>query len=85
MSRYWYAFNSVGDPFSPTSYRKITSTPGCINGPLICAVYAQGSTYPIGFSNNILQYISNGLANNIAEPALPVGSKFFVYLKGTAI
>jgi len=82
MARSWYAYDTIGNPFSPTSYRKQTSVPGCLNGPIICTIYATaGNIYP-RLSNNLLEYIANGLANNVAEPALPVGSKFYVYLKG---
>lgn len=85
MARYWYAYNAVGDPYSAASYRRQTTIPGCLNGPLICAIYSPGgSVFPPPLSDNIKQYITNGLANNIAEPAIPAGSKFFVYLKGTS-
>lgn len=85
MARAWYTYDTVGNPLSPTSYRLITSKPGCVNGPIICSIYAtKGNAFPI-LSANILQYIANGLANNIAEPAIPVGSKFYVYLKGLTV
>jgi hypothetical protein len=86
MSRYWYAYNTTGDPFSIRSYRRITSTPGCLNGPVICSLYAPGGLInPTPFSSNMIQYIANGLANNIAEPAVPANSKFYVYLKSLTL
>lgn len=82
-ARYWYSFDNTGNPYSPGSYTRQTSRPGCINGPVICTVYVPGGNQnPLPFSPNMRQYIANGLANNVAEPATPPGVKFFVYLKG---
>lgn len=83
MARNWYSYNTVGDPFLPSSYRKQVSTPGCLNGSVICAIYVPaGDVYPADpFSPNMAQYIADGLSNNVAEPAFPPGNKFYVYLK----
>jgi hypothetical protein len=85
MSRFWFAYDTVGNPFAISSYRRQISTPGCLNGPVICAIYSPGGLdYPAPLSHNLKRYIAAGLANNIAEPATPPGSKFYVYLKGLA-
>ena len=83
MARIWYSYDTIGNPYAISSYRQTTTTPGCLNGPVICAIYAtNGGDHPLSISNNLREYIANGLSNNVAEPALPAGSKFFVYLKG---
>ena len=85
MARSWFAYDTVNDPFHPASYRRQNSTPGCINGPVICSIYALGTAErPTLISINLRRYIADGLANNIAEPATPAGSKFFVYMKALA-
>ncbi|MBB6501665.1 hypothetical protein [Pedobacter cryoconitis] len=82
MANFWYAYNGVGDPTLSSSYSKITGAPGCLNGPTVCAIYVQGGTFPVSpLPANILQYIADGQAKSVAQPQLPVGSKFFVYLK----
>lgn len=86
MARYWYAYDQIGNPYISSSYRRQTTTPGCLNGPVICAIYAEaGRVNPGPLSANILQYIANGLANNVAEPSTPAGNKFYIYLKGLSI
>jgi hypothetical protein len=83
MSRFWFSYDTVHSPFLPSSYKRQISTPGCINGPVICAIYARGfGEQPEFISDNLRQYIADGLSNYVAEPATPPGSKFYVYLKG---
>lgn len=85
MARFWYAYDTVGNPYAVSSYRLQLSIPGCINGPVVCAIYVPGGAeFPAPLSTNIKRYIANGLANNVAEPATPPGAKFYVYLKGLA-
>lgn len=82
MARFWYSYDTVGSPYALSSYRRQTSTPGCLNGPVVCAIYATaGGEHPLLLSTNLRQYIADGLANNVAEPATPAGNKFYVYLK----
>jgi len=83
MARFWFSYDTVNNPFHPASYRKQVTIPGCLNGPVICAIYATGTgERPAIISLNLRRYIAAGLANNIAQPAIPAGAKFFVYLKG---
>jgi hypothetical protein len=83
MARKWYAYDGVGNPFLLGSYRLQTTIPGCINGPVICSIYAQGQAeFPENISLNLRRYIANGLANGVAEPATPPRQKFYVYMKG---
>jgi len=86
MARIWYSYDTVGNPYAISSYRRTTATPGCLNGPVICAIYAtNGGEHPLVISDNLKTYIANGLSNNIAEPAIPPEAKFYVYLKGLNI
>ena len=86
MSRFWYSYDAVGDPFALSSYRRQTRMPGCLNGPIICSILAPGGDiYPSHLSNNMQQYIADGLASTIAEPSLPPGSKIYVYFKGLSL
>jgi hypothetical protein len=86
MARLWYSFDGFGSPYTLSSYRRTTAAPGCVNGPLVCAIYAEfGGEHPRRLSPNLIEYIANGLSNNVAEPALPPQSKFFVYMKGSNI
>jgi len=85
MARFWFSYDTVNNPLHPASYNRQAITPGCINGPVICTIYAPGfGEHPVGLSTNMRRYIADGLANNIAQPSTPIGSKFFVYLKGLA-
>jgi hypothetical protein len=83
MGRYWYAYDTIGNPFALKSYRRQASIPGCLNGPVICSisVRSDGGEYPPEISVNVRQYIADALANNVAEPVTPPGSKFYVYSK----
>ena len=83
MARCWYAFGGTGDPTLASNYRLTHGTPSCLDGTEICVIYAPGcGTVPTSpLSNNIIQYISDGLCEQLAEPQLPVFSKLFVYLK----
>lgn len=82
MSRFWFSYDNIHNPFLPSSYRRQTLAPGCINGPIMCAIYAQGfGDHPEFLSDNLREYIAAGLSNTVAEPAFPPGSKFYVYLK----
>ena len=85
MARFWYSYDTVNDPYLTTSYRKQSSRPGCLNGQAICSIYAPaGALFPSILSTNIRQYITDGLANNVAAPATPPGAKFYVYLKNSS-
>ena len=88
MANSWYAYvgGSAGDPTLARNYTRIAGSPGCVNGPFVCAIYApSGGINPTPpLSANILTYIANGLSNLVAEPQLPVGSKLFVYMKAGA-
>jgi len=85
MAKAWYAFiaGTTGDPLIPGNYRKMTNKPGCLNGPFICSIYVEGSdeTPIITRNSQISRYIVDGLANGVAEPQFPIGSKKYVYLK----
>jgi hypothetical protein len=87
MAKAWYAYNCnnncAADPFSALSYRLIVTEPGCLDGPDICAILANGGgTVPISpLSYNIKRYIAQGLTTHLAQPQTPTFSKLYVYLK----
>jgi len=88
MANTWYAYigGTAGDPTLARNYSRISGKPGCDTGAFICAIYApDGGINPTSpLSGNILTYIANGLSNLVPEPQLPLGTKFFVYLKATS-
>ena len=81
MSRAWYAYDGVGDPYVFSSYSLTTVNIGCVNGNDPCAIYVyNGDIDPVQpFSVNIQHYISNLLITGIAQPQ--IGSKRYVYGK----
>ena len=81
MSRAWFSYLGSGNTSNPLSYIISKDKPTCINGRLVCAIYAQkGSTLtPGNFSNNLLTYIATGRATGLPQPATPIGSKRYVY------
>lgn len=85
MAKAWYAYiaGTTGDPLIAGNYRKMTTTPGCVNGPFICAIYVEdGDDTPLSPLNfKIARYIVDGLANGVAEPQFPLAGKKYVYLK----
>lgn len=85
MAKYWYAYNGTGDPFIASNYQILNppSTPHCVTGTTICAIYATGSgdnlTPNAPFSSNIQQYIALALTDqNLPQPS---GDQFYVYLR----
>jgi len=88
MARCWYAFTggTASDPTLAGNYWKSIGKPGCVNGAFVCAIYAEGcGLTPISpLSVNLQTYIANALSDLVAEPQLPIGSQFFVYLKSTS-
>jgi len=84
MANSWYSYlGQCKDPLVPTSYRRITVKPLCVNGAWPCSVYLLGQTATtptLPFTTNILTYITNGLAALGAQPSAP--NKAFFYLKG---
>jgi len=87
MARYWYAYIIPGtDPRLSSSYQllKINSgTPRCVSGTQLCAINApEGGPFPFSpLSQNLQDYIAAALANGIAQPEFPEGSRLYVYLK----
>jgi hypothetical protein len=90
MARAWYAYtNTSADPLLAASYRRVTLSPLCINGSIICAIsaYYVGDSPQVGSSpiapltRNIQAYIANGLVSFLAQPILPEDSKKYLYLK----
>jgi hypothetical protein len=83
MARSWYAYNGVGDATLAQNYSIAATTPGCISGSTICAIYApaDGPTPTAPLSANMRRYIASGLTTGISQPQLPGTPKPFVYLK----
>ena len=81
--KFWYAYIGTGDPTLARNYFKITGKPGSLNGPEVCNIYAPaGGFLPTSpLSDNIITYIVNGISMEVAQPQLPAGTKFFVYMK----
>ena len=86
MANTWYAYigGLTGDPTLARNYSKITGKPGCLNGQTICSIYVpDGGITPVSpLPAAVITYINNGLSTSVAQPQLPAGTKFFVYLKG---
>lgn len=82
MARNWYAYNGIGDPLLVSSYNLALSKPTCINGNILCAIYAFGfGPTPTYISVNMRFYIQNAQLTLITQPDLPPNSKKYVYLK----
>ena len=82
MARFWYSYAS-GDPRVASSYSLSLSKPTCINGPVMCAIYAgSGGENPDGpLSANLQRYISAALVTKIAQPQDTNVFKKYVYVK----
>jgi len=83
MANTWYTYNGTGDTTLASSYTRLTGKPGCLSGTTLCNIYVpDGGFLPKSpLPSNVLNYISNGLSTQVAQPQLPAGSKFFVYLR----
>lgn len=74
MANSWYSYMGQGkDPLVPSSYRRINPqfVPTCTGGCTVCAIFLLGETAttpPNAFTPNILNYITNGLASQTAQP-----------------
>lgn len=81
MSRFWYAYDNVGDPNSVTSYSLSTDKPACTTGNKLCTINAASedpnTIDPL--SANIQIYISNLLITGVPQPQN--GQKKYVYGK----
>ncbi|SDL83652.1 hypothetical protein SAMN05421820_102270 [Pedobacter steynii] len=79
----WYGYDQVGDPSLPSSYRKLSVTPTCITGCMICAIcIPETTTIPSNpFDSNMLQYIADALATCSPQPPPP--EKIFVYMRSS--
>ena len=82
MSRkYWYAYTGPeGGEGSISNYVLATSPASCVEGNLICAIYASnaGDTHPLRISANIRSYIGAGKLSGVNQP---IFGPFFVYTK----
>jgi hypothetical protein len=85
MARAWYSFNGGTNTTLVSNYSLMTVIPTCINGAVICAIYApEGGANPTGpLSANLQRYISNAVGTGLAQPQAPVNAKKYVYLKTT--
>lgn len=84
MANFWYSYKGTGDPTLSTNYALLKNVkPGCLNGVQICNIYVPGGgASPLApLPSNIQNYIAAALSSQIAEPQIPAGTKFFVYLK----
>lgn len=74
MASSWYTYmGQGGNPLLPSSYRRFTLplVPTCTNGCTVCAVFLIGETATTpstSFTPNIINYITNGLALQTAQP-----------------
>ncbi|RAJ22656.1 hypothetical protein LY11_04693 [Pedobacter cryoconitis] len=69
MARCWYAYNGVGDPLVLSSYILASRVPACINGFVVCAVYAPScGINPSVLSVRIRYYIGNLTLTLVAQP-----------------
>ena len=84
MSRkYWYAYTGPeGGEGSISNYALVASPAACVEGNLICAIYAfyGGDSYPLSISRNVSSYIANGKLSGVNQP---IFGPFFVYTKTT--
>ena len=83
MARTWYAYDGSGDPTQASNYILTTTTPGCENGTVLCAIYVYngGAAPQAPFSQNVRRYIANALSTNLSQPQIPTSAKKFVYMK----
>jgi len=81
MARAWYSYTGQGSVLFPDNYAYSSSSPTCINGRTVCAVYAlyNGTLTPTIISNNLAVYISSGITTGLPQPITPVGTKRYVY------
>lgn len=81
MAKSWFAYVGTGNVLAPTSYVLSNNSPTCINGRIVCAIYANnvGTLSPGGFSENLVKYIATGRATGLPQPATPIGTKKYVY------
>ena len=80
MSRCWYVYIE-GNALEASSYVRANIKPGCLTGPIICAVYAPNcDIQPSPFSANMQKYIINALLTQVPQP-LETGRKKHVYLR----
>lgn len=91
MPRAWYVFNgsTTGDAtYAAGNYRVLNNgnKPACVNGFQVCAIYVYypGTVKPLNpfpLSENIKQYITDGIGTQVAQPQRPNNSKRYVYLR----
>lgn len=79
--RAWYIYDPSSGPVDqPGVYFKANYKPTCRNGSQICAIYAEDSGDYLNFvSDNLLQYIADGLSTGLAQPLGNV--KKYIYLR----
>lgn len=82
MSRAWYVYKrGNADITLPESYIYSSVKPTCLNGRIICAIYAiYAGQNPATISNNLQTYAGNGQSSGLAQPSSPLGAKKYVYL-----
>ena len=86
MAKSWYAFIQGDNPMDIRNYFKIDVKHSCLCGDQICAIYTQigedlHPQHPL--SNNVLYYINQALITGELQPAFPLGTKKYVYLKSS--
>lgn len=81
MARAWYSYEGTGSKFLPDNYIFTPLSPTCINGRILCSVYANvgANLRPREISTNLTAYIGAGISSGIAQPIAPLGTKIFVY------
>ena len=93
MAKHWYAYQGPQIPtvsdYSAVSNYVYTTLYGtaiglaCVNGPSLCAIYAEGdgvvNASPNTLSNNVRSYIANGLLLSAKQPQFP--AKSFAYFR----
>ncbi|MCX2483410.1 hypothetical protein [Pedobacter sp. MR2016-24] len=69
MALAWYAYIG-GNPNAPASYALLLAQPGCVNGPILCAILAPSAGGPIPTSIPVALQgeIANALATGLAQP-----------------
>ena len=81
MARCWYAYNGIGDPLLPSSYNLSLAKPICLNGSIVCAIYAPGcGLSPSLLSASMRKYVKDGQLQLVAQPFSPFGAKKYVYM-----
>ena len=83
MAKTWYAYIGTGSPFLAANYFRATAKPGCINGSVVCAIYAyNGDVSPqTPFVPSLNTYIANALLTGLAQPQDTGNARKYVYLK----